>query len=250
MTHRQNYARTLILLAFLACLAAQAIAVEGELELGTVMSNYVWRGSRLSEGPVYQFSGTVSAKGFSANVWGNYDFDSRKYNETDLTLSYSKDIKKFSLEAGFIHYAIVNSHDSDEVYAGFSFDVPLQPSFKAYFDVNAGKGAFLQPSIGHSVEISERASLDFTLNVGIAIKNGYMGVRDSDQEYAGLHNAELNISCPVKLSKHWNMKPQVGVTTPLSRAAREAIRNSSVWESSDTFNGTTIYGGATLSYSF
>jgi hypothetical protein len=250
MTHRQKYVRMFILLILLAGLSAQAMAVEGGLELGTVMSNYVWRGLRLSEGPVYQFSGTVSAKGFSANVWGNYDFDSGKYNETDLTLSYSKDIKKFSLEAGFIHYAIVNNHDSDEVYAGFSFDVPLQPSFKAYFDVNLGKGAFLQPSIGHSVEISKRASLDFTLNVGIAINNSNMGVRDSDQEYVALHNAELNIACPVKLSKHWSMKTQVGVTTPLSRAAREAIRNGSVWESSDTFNGTIVYGGGTLTYSF
>jgi hypothetical protein len=250
MTCRQKHVRMFILFIFLACLTAQAMAVEGELELGTVMSNYVWRGSRLSEGAVYQFSGTVSAKGFSANVWGNYDFDEKEYNETDLTLSYSKDIKKFSLEAGFIHYAMVNSQDSDELYAGFSFDVPLQPSFKAYFDVNDGKGAFLQPSIGHSVTISSRASLDFKLSIGINVNDGYVGVRDSGDEYVALHNAELNIACPVKLSKHWNLKPQVGVTTPLSRAAREAIRNSSVREATEKFNGTIVYGGATLSYSF
>jgi hypothetical protein len=250
MTRRQKHVRMFILFIFLACLTAQSMAVEGELELGTVMSNYVWRGIRMSEGPVYQLSGTVSAKGFSANVWGNYDFDSKEYNETDLTLSYGKDIKKLSLEAGFIHYAMVNTKDTDEIYGGFSVDVPLQPSFKAYFDVNSGGGAFLQPSIGHSVKISSRASLDFRLNIGIAIYNSSMGVRDSGQEYAALHNAELNVACPVKLSKHWNIKPQVGVTTPLSRAAREAIRNSSAREAAEKFNGTIVYGGATLSYSF
>jgi hypothetical protein len=250
MTGRRKYVRLFVLFSFLVCLTAQAMAVEGELEVGTVMSNYVWRGIRMSEGPVYQFSGTVSAKGFSANVWGNYDFDSKKYNETDLTLSYSRDIKKFSLETGFIHYAMVDNKDSDEVYVGLGFDGPLQPSFKAYFDVNAGKGAFLQPSVGHSVKISSRASLDFKLNIGIAINNSYTGVRDSGDEYVALHNADFNIACPAKLSKHWNIKPQVGVTTPLSRAAREAIRNSSVWESADTFNGTIVYGGATLTYSF
>jgi uncharacterized protein (TIGR02001 family) len=239
-----------ILFSFLIGFSVQAMAVEGEFELGTVMSNYVWRGIRLSDGPVYQASATISAKGFSANVWGNFDFDAKKYNETDITLSYSRDIKKLSLEAGFIHYAIVDAEDSDEIYAGFSLDVLLQPSMKAYFDVNAGKGVFLQPSIGHSVEISKRASLDFKLNIGIAINDGYTGVRDSGQEYVAFHNAELNIACPIALSKHWNMKPQVGMTTPLSRAGREAIRNASVWESNDTFNGTIVYGGMTFSYSF
>lgn len=195
--------------------------------------------------------GAPASRGFSLNVWGNYDFSSGKFNETDITVSYSRAVKKFSIEAGLIHYGIFDARDSDEVYAGIAADCLLQPSLKAIVDVNAGKGAFLQASAGHSVGLSTRFSLDLKASVGIVFRNSFMGVPDSGQEFTGLHNAEILVACPIDLGKGWAMKLQVGASAPLSRNARQAIVNNSVCQPGRRFcSGTIVYGGASLTYSF
>ena len=224
---------------------------EKEIEIGTILSNYVWRGIRLSEGPAYQSSVTVASRGFSLNVWGNFDFNSGRFNETDLTFSYGRDLKKLSVETGLIHYGIIDGHDSDEMYAGLTADFPLEPSLKAFFDINAGKGAFLQASAGHSMELSSRFSLELKASLGIVFHNSFMGKPDSDQEFTGLHNAEVSAICPVRLGKGWDAKLQAGASTALSRNSRQAIVNGSVCQPGRRLcNGTIVWGGASLVYSF
>ncbi len=66
------------------------ISADKEIEIGTIMSHFVWRGIRLSEGPVYQSSLTVRSRGFWFNVWGNFDFDLAKFSEIDATLAYGR----------------------------------------------------------------------------------------------------------------------------------------------------------------
>jgi hypothetical protein len=215
------------------------------------MSNYVWRGIRLSEGPVYQSSIGATSGGLSLNVWENFDFDTAKFNETDVTASYSHTMKGFNLEAGWIHYGIRDQRDSDELYAGLGADCLLKPSLKVFFDINSGKGAFLQASTGHSVSLSPRFSLDLKASMGIVFRNSFMGTPDSEQEFTGFHNAELLVASPIKLGKGWEIKLQAGVSAPLSRNARQAIINSSVCRPGRRFcNGSILYGGASLAYSF
>jgi hypothetical protein len=245
--------RGICLVLFICILgpASAASAVEKEIEIGSLMSNYVWRGVRLSEGLVGQSSVTLRGKGLSLNLWGNYDFDLDKLNETDVTFSYSRDIDKLSLETGLIHYAIIGGHDSDELFLGLNANYPLQPSIKAYFDVNAGKGAFLQASVGHSLRLASRLALDMRASMGLVFNDSYMGLPDTGEEFAGLHNAEILIACPVQLSKAWVLKLQAGASTPLSRNARQAIINGSACQPGQRLcNGTMVYGGATLAYSF
>jgi hypothetical protein len=243
-----------IVLFFLFCEVAfpwEAWPAEKEIEVGTLISHYVWRGIRLSEGAVYQSSVTVASRGFSLNVWGNIDFSSGKLNEADVTVSYSRDVKKFSVEAGLIHYGIFDGRDSTELFAGVAADCLLQPSLKAFFDVNAGKGAFLQASAGHSIDLSKRFSLDLKASVGVVFRNSFMGVPNSGQEFTGLHNAEVLVASPIDLGKGWEIRLQAGVSKSLSRNARQAIVNNSVCEPGRRFcNGTIVYGGASLTYSF
>ena len=59
-----------------------------------IYSQYIWRGYTLSdESIVIQPSVTLGYRGFSLNVWGNFDtyyFDTgTDYNRTDITLSYN-----------------------------------------------------------------------------------------------------------------------------------------------------------------
>ena len=65
-----------------------------------VMSNYVWRGIKVSNSWVVQPSVGIGYGGFAANIWGNYDSDVAEstssstghgeMTEVDFTLSYTK----------------------------------------------------------------------------------------------------------------------------------------------------------------
>jgi hypothetical protein len=241
------------LLVFLLLLSAapHGWAQENEFEAGTFLSNYIWRGLRLSEGPVYQTSFTLAKRGFSFNTWGNYDFHEKRLNEVDLTFAYSRETKRADFEAGLIHYGMIDGHDTDELYATVTGNAPLSPSLTAYFDVNFGKGAVLQASVEHSLKVASRASLDLQATVAAVIHDGFMGVPDSGKEFAGLHDVEFLASLPIGLTPKWSLRMRVGVTVPLSQNARQAIRNASIWTSDEnSFSTTFLYGGATLCYAF
>jgi len=225
--------------------------VEIDIEAGTFASAYMWRGIRLSEGPVYQSSVTIGSHDFSFNLWGNVDFDSGRFNEMDITVSYSRDVKKFSIGTGFIHYGTIDAPDSDELCASFSADYPFQPSIEAFFDINAGKGAFLRASAGHGFKLSPRVSLELKASMGIVFHDSFMGTPDSGEEFNGLHNAEVVIAFPIQISRGWAMKLQAGASTPLSHNARQAIVNGSVCDPGHRFcDGTVVYGSATFTYAF
>jgi hypothetical protein len=95
----------------------------GDVTVGA-FSQYIWRGQELSQDSiVIQPSMTIGYKGFSVNLWGNFDSDyyakeSADWNETDLTLRYTKTIGNFGLSAGYIYYSLDGLDDSQEVFMG------------------------------------------------------------------------------------------------------------------------------------
>jgi hypothetical protein len=110
-----------------------------------VLSQYIWRGFALSRNSaVIQPSLTAGYKGFFVNVWGNFDtgqsnpflnptFQGAKWNETDFTAGYSRDlyngtaIKAITASLGVIYYALEKTNnpqgDSFEIYYGLAVDV-------------------------------------------------------------------------------------------------------------------------------
>ena len=59
-----------------------------------IMSQYIWRGQQLSDEAVIQPSVGVTYGGFGANLWANYDTDTKEHNETDLTLNFANSMRK------------------------------------------------------------------------------------------------------------------------------------------------------------
>ncbi len=113
-----------------------------------ILSQYIWRGFALSrQSAVLQPSLTVGYKGFSVNVWGNFDTSENapafltprtgaKWNETDFTFGYSREIyksdfiKALTLNLGGIYYAFdsalyPNGGDAFELYYGLAADFNL-----------------------------------------------------------------------------------------------------------------------------
>ncbi|MCP5118832.1 MAG: hypothetical protein GY953_49095, partial [bacterium] len=153
-------------------------------------SQYNWRGLVVTDGPVLQPALTMTYAGFSANVWGNLDLDDAndlagKFNEVDLTFSYSRSAGKAELSAGVINYIFPNipADATTEIFGAIGFDVPLNPSFGAYFDVDEVDGTYLTADVSHTVDFPKTSSgvaTAFTLGTGLgwASENyalGYFG---------------------------------------------------------------------------
>jgi hypothetical protein len=211
---------------------------------GSLLSHYMWRGLRLGEGGVFQPSMTVGAKGFSANLWANYQFDPKSWTELDFTGAYAGQKRKITFESGFVHYGVNEGLDSDEIYGSVGHSDILNPSFKIYVDVNAGKGSYLQVGLEPLIPLGKNFSLNFKAFAGYVLKNSYMGLNDDGREFSNFYNADFQSSLTIPLSKRFSLEPMLGYSTALSLNARQAIKNDST-----SSHGETLYGGATLAFS-
>jgi hypothetical protein len=235
----------LFLLSVIVLLPTMLLAGDLEYEAsGAVLSHYMWRGMRSSEGGVFQPSLTVGAKGFSANIWANYQFDPHSWTEVDFTASYAGEKGQFNYEAGFVHYSINEDVDSDEIYGSVGHSDLLNPSLEVYVDVNYGKGAYIQAGIEPSIPLGKEVSLNFKAFAGYVLKNAFMGTNDGELEFSNFYNADFQTSLTIPLSKKLSLEPMIGYSTALSRNARQAIKNGST-----SPRGETLYGGATLTFS-
>jgi hypothetical protein len=69
-----------------------------------VVSNYIWRGSKLSPNPSFQPTVKYTKGGFSAGIWGSFDFASG-YSEADPFILYTA---PFGLSVGVNDYYLSN----------------------------------------------------------------------------------------------------------------------------------------------
>ena len=218
-----------------------------------IMSHYVWRGQKLSNSWVVQPSVGISYGAFGANIWVNYDSDATvdegnghgEVNETDITLSYSRSLDKFTFGAGYIYYALSSANDTQEVYLSVGYDTLLAPTLTVYYDFDEGNGAFLTASIGHSFEVMNDMSLNLGASAGYNINNKVMGTDLDDKDFSNFYNAEISSSLEIPVSKVLTITPKVAYSFPLSNDAEEAIEKIS-----DDGDKAIFYGGVNLTLSF
>jgi hypothetical protein len=102
----------LLIFAFTAVFALNVQAQESSWTAGMdIVSNYIWRGSKLGTGPALQPSVKFNAGGLTIGVWGS--FDANGYAETDPYISYS-----FSngISLGFTDYFLPTIDGADPKY--------------------------------------------------------------------------------------------------------------------------------------
>jgi len=240
---------TLVLVCMIAILAplasAQAADVSFEGSLGAY-SSYIWRGYKLSPDALQlQPSLTVSAAGFSANVWADYDTDNSEWLEADYTASYAHSFDSFGVEVGYIHYDVRGGLDSDELYVSVGYDSFLNPSLTIYADIEAGDGAFAELAISHPIELSPSASLELAAGMSVVMDDSYVATDERGQEFTGLYNGMVSATGSVAVTENLSLVPMVGYTFALSDDATYAIENGST-EMEDSF----LYGAVSLVVSF
>lgn len=210
-----------------------------------IMSNYVWRGQKLSDSWVIQPSVGITYGGFGANLWANYDTDLNEHNETDLTLNYNFIVDKFSFDAGYIYYALDGADDTQELYLSIGYDLLLSPTLTLYYDFDEGNGAFIVTSIGHSFDLGKNIPLDVGASASYNINNKVMGVDEEGNDFSNFYNGELYASVTFPVTKAFSIAPKVAYSFPLSNDAKEAISSISYDGDKDIF-----YGGINLTLSF
>lgn len=242
----------------LGILAGNAFA-EGTKTAGyasvDIMSNYVWRGQKLSNSWVVQPSVGITYGGFGANIWGNYDSDRfeadssdsghGEFSEVDFTLNYTHAIDKLTLTAGYIYYAFEGANDTQEVYLTAAYDTLLKPALSVYYDYDEGHGAFIVVSLGHSFALPKNMSLNLGALASYNINNKIMGFDEDGDDFSNFYHAEVSSSLTIPVTKAISVTPKVAYSFALSDDSKDGISGFS-----DDGRHDILYGGINLTLSF
>jgi Bacterial protein of unknown function (Gcw_chp) len=250
-----------------------------------VLSQYVWRGFALSRNSaVLQPSITVGYKGFSVNVWGNFDTSENapfaltprtgaKWNETDFTAGYSREIfktdwmKSLTLNVGCIYYAydttLYPQGDSFELYYGLVADFNI---FK--IGVQGNTEVFHYPGNWLTVGISRVFDLPWhkmTLELG----NNYVFLfsRDfagfpatgvsgaypatpfsnpaSSKSFSGPLSGQIYATLTIPINQYISIAPKGGFWYGLGGNSTQLLRFGS-WDGLHNHG----YGGVNVNFSF
>ncbi len=218
---------------------AQAEEVSGGASVD-VMSNYVWRGFKLSEEMVIQPSAGITYGGFGANLWANYDTELEELNETDMALNYTFLVEKFDFDVGYIYYGLDSANDTQEIYVSIGYNILLSPTLTLYYDFDEGEGAFITASIGHDIELSNGIALSLGALVSYNANSEY-----SIGDYSDFHNGGLSASVSIPVSKNITVEPMIAYSFPLSEEAEDAIEAIS-----DDGDSHIFYGGIKVALEF
>jgi hypothetical protein len=221
-----------------------------------LMSNYVWRGIKVSNSFVVQPAVGIGYGDFAANIWGNYDSDVAEWtsngktghgemSEVDVTLSYTKSIDKLTLTGGYIYYAFEGFNDTQEFFVTAAYDTLLSPSLTVYYDYDEGNGAFIIASIGHTFKLSKEMNLKLGALASYNIENGIMGFDKSGDKFSNFYNAELNAALTIPLTKALSITPKVAYSFAISDDAKDAMKGLANDGKHDI-----LYGGISLALSF
>jgi|Deesub1362A_J573_1020465.scaffolds.fasta_scaffold00356_16 hypothetical protein len=206
MKRFKAFAMAVFIMALISGIADAGVSGSASV---SVMSNYVWRGFKLSDGVVIQPSVGITYGGLGANLWANYDTDPGEHDETDLTVSYSFSAERFSIDTGYIYYALDGVEDTQEFYLSVGYDTLLSPAFALYYDFDEGRGAFITASIGYDLETSEGIQVSIGASAGYNLKSEY-----SIGDFSNLHNGEVSLSMNLPLSKDVTVGPVMAYSFP------------------------------------
>jgi hypothetical protein len=253
------------------------------------MSQYFWRGYELSRNSiVVQPSATIGYKGFSASIWGNLDTQpyfsgtgdsgyASVWNETDITLSYTKTLGLFNLGGGYIYYGLgpLNKNapdraDAQEIFATVSLNTILSPTLTAYMELDHYRSWYFLFGVSHVFEFNKVVSLKLAASASYLLSTyadanlfnagaGYGGYpkfnsnsQATNEKFSNFHDGNVTISLPIKVTGHLSITPMISYIFPLSGDADYEIKGSGIKGavSPADRDSSFIYGGLAASFSF
>jgi hypothetical protein len=229
-------------------------------------SKYVWRGQLINDDYVFQPCISATYKGWTASIWGNVNTtdygavdNSGEFTEYDLTLDYSgkfSEESKIGYSVGVIHYHFpsIAEYDTTELYWGFNFAVPLNPTIKVYHGLGNENGTYVNLGISHTfddiIKLTDKIKGDLVLGASLGWADGtynkdYWANGDDPTKsvtHSGLNDLTFTAALPMELGGGWIFKPSLNYVTLVDSKIRDADTYSS---SSDYF-----FTGLSVSKSF
>jgi hypothetical protein len=211
------------------------------------LSQYIFRGYALSRySLVIQPTFAAGYKGFSINVCGNLDTDeagsipnsthSASWNETDLTLSYTRTLYgDLSGTVGYIYYGTIHVPDTMEGYLGLAYALPwFTVGVRCYRDFYNAPAWWLELNLSRNFKLPW-----YGMNVDTALSLGYLDKLFED--FADLEMGQLSAALNIPLGKYIVVSPKIGLAFPLSDAAsNDIIANSVDHQDTHVFGGLCI----------
>ncbi len=165
-------------------------------------------------------------------------------------MNYTYSIDKLSLDFGYIYYAFEGTpNDTQEFYVSAGYDTIMAPSLTYYLDVDEGDGSFLVASIGHSLDLIEKVSLNLGASASMNFDNAVMGTNSDGDTFTALYNGELSASVSIPVTDAISIEPKIAYSFPLSDDAEEALEAIADASSGDK-EGDIVYGGVNITLSF
>jgi hypothetical protein len=249
--------------------------VTGEIDL-SALSAYIWRGQELSrDSVVIQPSVTASYKGFSLNVWGNFDTRpysaadaqyAANYTETDYTISYSKKFGILQVTPGYIYYGLGASYaggtdylDSQELFLTLGLDTILSPTLTAYKEIDHYHQWYFLLGVSHVFEFNKIISLKLAASASYLLSTDETTYAkyDSDSlpttdKYNNFHDGTVSVSLPIAVYKTLSVTPTISYVFPLCDDARHEMKARGLQGAANPSDrdSSYLYGGVTLSYTF
>lgn len=217
--------------------------VTGSASVG-FMNKYVFRGYELSKDSlIIQPSLSASYYGFTAALWGNLDTsqtrtqsfnpdtpDRMSWNETDLTLSYTYVLDKWSFTGGYIYYGTEYMEQTQELFLSVAYDIITKPVLTIYRDIDSYSGTYFNLALSHSFPVYKETTLDLGASFGyFAGSGGYWKTYQSatagytGSKYSALHDGMVKLGFTIPFAKNATMQPFVQYWFPLSGDAKEKI---------------------------
>jgi hypothetical protein len=247
-----------------------------------ILNQYIFRGAAQSRNSaVIQPSASATWYGFTVNIWGNFDttrhsnnpfmplpegqVGNAKWSETDVTVSYTKEIcKNFSVTLGNVYYGLqqpISAFDQDELFGGVSYTFPwLTVAFTTYGEVTHTVDVWLQLDLTKSIPVDmlcKGATLDLGASFGYLIllhDNNVLSLTGSSLNpptpldvgsYSNFHTAQLTADIKFPIGKYLTIAPKIGLWLPLTDAASNYLEANSLDKQS-----VHVYGGINLTATF
>lgn len=262
MRSHKTLATIALFFVALAGLAAKTTpGVTGGASLAA-FNRYVFRGYRLGrDSLVLQPAMIASVAGFSISFWGNIDLKEnatpsfipdrpgrKSFNETDLTVSYARNVGNISLMGGFIYYGTKYVSETQELFVGVSCNIWGKPMLMVYRDIDAFPGTYIQLSMAQSLSLAKGISLDLGASAAYFAGSGdYWRTYDpaagsySGPLYRTFHDGMIKTALTVPVAKNASLQALTQYYFPLSAAAKR-ITNGFSYNINGTLRGTWVFG--------
>jgi len=190
----------------------------------------------------------------------------RTWNETDLTLSYTRDLGLFKIGGGYTYvgFAALNPDEPDrndlqELSLTVSLNTLLSPTLVIIKEVGHSDYWYFKFGISQVFSFSKMISLNLAASASYLLGIDAVTVPKFDNnsvamtdKFSNFHDGSVSMGLPINVTDHITITPTLAYIFPLTNEARYEIKALSMKGTATPADreSSFIIGGTTVSFTF